>query len=1390
LSYCNLPERLTGPYNQTLFLGCSVSNFTCNLAWGAEQSTLQVNLVEDNCYHPQSIFYGSMDLQLDSITQQPENTNSTAFTKNGDVFNTNDPAKTVHKTIAFSEKDKENARDQENATLSYDNKDYGKVVYDINGNRGYWTEPDPYFIGAPGNKFNSNGYDILGVPVRFKFNDFSFGGIVSSWKQAGSQGGLRSFDVEIKSFASLLNGVQLIIGGYGGGICGIVPNTSNNPTGKNIAMPMPYGVDFYENSPPVFSFFDYTADIAQGNIPNVINIYGHLTYLGYKNKVYGGAGLNQEGMRSQDIYDSLEALLGLNSHNNIDHISPFSPYGAIISRSIRNNYTSSEVDPFSETYNNLNLTHMGICPNSIAVDGHRRSRLKLDLSEVPRPPRWLRTQGEVISLMQFISDICDGSGFDFFVDFIPPDSQQIAHNISGIIKIRTVSRRQQPKKDQIQALINYLVTNNGVTSYNKGKEFTDVNTRSMYIGGKQKRLLQCRTERFAFTQNTLIWDPWVGQLGVFIDYNPIGGGTNATAGTSVASSIAYGTNLVRQPNLLSTRRYSFKSSGGAAVASDSYGFNDSQVFGKTTNFARGNYTDTATLGGGLGFEKFEYMSKVLTGSEAAASTRNLPIYTDAICPYFGIGSNGLARPVYFDKNMGQMQIIFQMSDLDGLISYPLSSIQGPYPDKLSIFAAPVFLVLENEIRAAGGGFMQWMTYCFSNIFSTDISEILYKAFKNHLGLGGKPAKNLWLAGMDGILKSMGRQTIGIDNRVLDSINLSSVAPYFRELHADLEKVHGFFQGIASEYYGKKYMIRMPELAWYQDISVATDNNNNAIVLGNDESGNPIYALEGTNTVFTNYSVSSDGAWEEPGNMIDDTIAVGGIKASFFTDETGKIGPIVGYNASMEKDTGRLWARQQFLSQAIRYRPYAGAPYTVFDWSHVMKLNYEDPLLQDNTHWYIPLSYQIEESMILPYNHPEVNVPMAHNMGMYRQPVPFDKRYKMYAKGTTESDLVFLAANSAQPRAIVSVPSPVLVGVGRNGTDDELNAVMVQDALARLRFGASVPLVVQGLLTLGSTLGGTGFAPGSTTIWGGLGLNPAYEDAAQRSMILVVVPVGENTRDPEKGQKGFSPKYGYTSYFLGKEAGVGGFGGVALLDYMIRDLEFTHMMSFGYENEIKNSNYRAPVKFDAQRNRMGVSSEDAYEPNTILPRAAFPLFCAIPLEMNDAVYGPWINHPGLIKDNIFPDSNNSLLDVENLVGGVKVIVDPTLTPWNYGGMGPLDDAVMSKIADDVNYQQVLENGSVQIPGFANFNLGDAIQFYGSQFNGPVLTSINVQIGENGVSSTYNFRTYIRKIGFFNKENADRVKALNQESLKRNREINNKLLKLASRMGISPGSFRII
>lgn len=48
------PQNITGPVEHTLFLGCSIIDFTCTMGWNEQASSIDVNLVEDPCDAPLS----------------------------------------------------------------------------------------------------------------------------------------------------------------------------------------------------------------------------------------------------------------------------------------------------------------------------------------------------------------------------------------------------------------------------------------------------------------------------------------------------------------------------------------------------------------------------------------------------------------------------------------------------------------------------------------------------------------------------------------------------------------------------------------------------------------------------------------------------------------------------------------------------------------------------------------------------------------------------------------------------------------------------------------------------------------------------------------------------------------------------------------------------------------------------------------------------------------------------------------------------------------------------------------------------------------------------------------------------------------------------------------
>jgi hypothetical protein len=241
-----------------------------------------------------------------------------------------------------------------------------------------------------------------------------------------------------------------------------------------------------------------------------------------------------------------------------------------------------------------------------------------------------------------------------------------------------------------------------------------------------------------------------------------------------------------------------------------------------------------------------------------------------------------------------------------------------------------------------------------------------------------------------------------------------------------------------------------------------------------------------------------------------------------------------------------------------------------------------------------------------------------------------------------------------------------------------------------------------------------------------------------------------------------------------------------------------------------------------------SNQFTYGPWTNYPvmyqNAIFPSGQEITIDNNlpPACSGTPINIPLATAQNA----------INNIIGSAKVEVDEELVPWNYGGMGFLDIAAFDRCEKDLNYQSVIETAQVDMPGMPLFDLGmgftsgnltpafrgisttgllytdvkdsslptsfsllpqitgaiptgllsnitttttsltyntyniTGLNYYST---GPIVTNIQLSVGQQGLITTYTFRTYTPKVGLFNKIVQDRVKKNFTDGFKRNKAL---------------------
>ena len=194
----------------------------------------------------------------------------------------------------------------------------------------------------------------------------------------------------------------------------------------------------------------------------------------------------------------------------------------------------------------------------------------------------------------------------------------------------------------------------------------------------------------------------------------------------------------------------------------------------------------------------------------------------------------------------------------------------------------------------------------------------------------------------------------------------------------------------------------------------------------------------------------------------------------------------------------------------------------------------------------------------------------------------------------------------------------------------------------------------------------------------------------------------------------------------------------------------------------------------QENIMGELAASNLRGLGLIPKAHMPQAAAAPFKWNYASYG---RATSSTKGAGYKASYDSKFTSSTGCHGKAIYEkNTTLNPWNFGGYEFMDDsgqllAIMSTACVDI-----LESGNITYtgtPGDLSIDRAGAALFG----FGPACNSVSISIGMQGISTTLNFRTFIRNFGELARQQLEYLQMLGKNQQQFQRAFN---LKMAERM----------
>ena len=142
---------------------------------------------------------------------------------------------------------------------------------------------------------------------------------------------------------------------------------------------------------------------------------------------------------------------------------------------------------------------------------------------------------------------------------------------------------------------------------------------------------------------------------------------------------------------------------------------------------------------------------------------------------------------------------------------------------------------------------------------------------------------------------------------------------------------------------------------------------------------------------------------------------------------------------------------------------------------------------------------------------------------------------------------------------------------------------------------------------------------------------------------------------------------------------------------------------------------------------------------IQPSPVYPSMVAIPLVSEERCYGPWLSTASL-------NSTNPRERYTNIGGKIEFIKDEKLAPWNFAGYQLLNEAASLEADFSNSLLLFSERGGFVMPE-APTGLAIATAL---KKEGPLITSISVDVGQGGVKTTVKLDLYTAQYGKLQKQ----------------------------------------